>query len=131
MNKLTIIIILITLMSCATNGWERHMKSMGYSDADAKLIKPYHFKYGRMLASALAHSSSFVDKQDNARAKVFSVFCSCYKVIGNKCDDISSEELTDKKKLSWIKHHAAKNSLTAGSSILMGNVDDVDKDYCN
>lgn len=119
------------LVSCAHNSFENRMKRMGYNTQDTALIKPYQKKYNDLLIDAFAYSNDFNDKQRGARNKIFNVYCKCYSSLGDKCDGLSSKGLKQSQKSFWAKHHGAKLALKNGSNLLMGNIDDVDRDYCN
>lgn len=115
MNRL-LVLVLVT-MAFLMVGCASHTKKMwqdrGYSEAEVKEIEPYTKEYIDILAKGSSQSNAFNStpkaQSDN---RVRSIFCSCVKKLGKKCQQRPVDLKGDDRTL-WAKSNAAESALKA------------------
>lgn len=111
--KVSFMFCLLILTGCAGAQLGKEWKEKrGYTDQEIAETRTYHEEYVHLLAQARVQSNSFnTTEKVNAENRLKTIWCSCVKKLGPKCQQKPTSLLGDDRVL-WAKANAAEMSLT-------------------
>jgi hypothetical protein len=115
MNRL-LVVVLVT-MTFLMVGCASHTKKMwqdrGYSEAEVKEIEPYTKQYIDLLAQGSSQANAFnTTPKAQSESRVRSIFCTCVKKLGKKCQQ-RPVDLKGDDRVLWAKSNASESALKA------------------